>query len=329
MALVDYIQSTSCTFYNIYGTFGGCNVTRFLNPLLFTKTKTNMKTQIIAISASVLAALSLAVAPVDAQLIGNDKSNTNQQGQGQAQGQGQGQQQGQAQGQGQGQGQAQGQIGINDQKQGQIGINEQRQGQIGINESKNRNNNEANGTNVNANTTDSNATSEGSNAEANGALESTVGDAINQGGSLTNSTSFNEEGDLYLYLPDPVDISLPQNTQPGMSAACSHLQVTADYTGGDSTGVTLWVFGFANSNTPDEIPTTAQQGFDSVVACGLSEQILGITGVSGLSPSEKAAAERLVVDQLMHRLYEANGMEYKARFLDLESVGRTELPTLD
>lgn len=211
----------------------------------------------------------------------------------------------QAQGQLQGQGQAQGQL--QGQQQGQIGINRQAQGQIGINESENNN------TNIPITNSNSDA-----NSDATGIG---VGEGTGVGAAQNNISNDYSSDDLTLYLPDPVDINLPQNTQPGITLGCDYLQSHIDYTGGDSTGVSIWVFGFANSNTPDTIPEN--QVVDAVVACGLSDQLLDVARSSyDLSSDVVEEVEYMVLQQLLKHLYATTGEEYKEYMLPLGAFNR-------
>jgi hypothetical protein len=168
---------------------------------------------------------------------------------------------------------------------------------------------------------DNNNTSQGGSGSAtvtNDPSVSVSSDGNNGGGGAVVT----QEGDTVWYLPDPVDIYLPQNTEPGMSAVCKHLGVTIDYTGGNSTGVTLWVIGFANSNTPSEIPVQATDLPTIVATCGVVDQILTLLPQTNLTDSEKAAAQKLALDSLLDVLFKLQGKVYNPRTLELESVNR-------
>lgn len=260
----------------------------------------NVKT-LAALGLSVAFASTL-VAPVMATpLFGGGTENTNRNNNSQGQGQDQGQAQGQLQGQGQG----------------------QAQGQNSTNLNGNRNNN----TNLSGSSSRSGAAA---GASTDGSVVNDIGatsnSATNQGGSLSNTV----EGDEFttIILPDPVQLSPAQNTQPGMEVSCADLAIRADYTGGNTTGVTLYVISFYGQNTPSDLPAEMQEGFKSVVVCGLSNQLLRIVHNSDLEGDIKAAAQRLVIDQIFYNLYETNGMEYNPRALDLESVNLTPPVTL-
>jgi hypothetical protein len=250
----------------------------------------------------------------------------------------------------------------NDQNKG--GEQNQLQGQLQGQESNNRNSNKVNSTNLNGNinsnrsnsnseaaagsesnsssgsvsgasSSNTNYTGTSSNSDATGGaagIDSSIGNTLT-GGSTGVNSSINQEGDTTIFLPDPIQLqNAPDiNVTPGITVSCNSLSMEVDYTGKTGHSFSLYVIGFGESRIPDKIPSYTKDAVGAVVACGLGDQLVDqLTGEGSLlTDAEKAAIQRLVGDQLLYQMYKQNGMEYKPRYMDLESINRTPVPSLD
>jgi hypothetical protein len=118
---------------------------------------------------------------------------------------------------------------------------------------------------------------------------------------ISSNLSTTQEGDLLLYLPDPVPINLPAITDTGMSYQCGNSAVSISYIGGASTGVTLWVFGFQHQELGSEIPVAAQNAVKLLDMCQMGTLIQ----VSNLPDSRKEA----MWDILTVKMFELLGVK--------------------
>lgn len=172
--------------------------------------------------------------------------------------------------------------------------------------------------NVNLNRTGDSFSGSNSSVDYQGG-SNTLNSAFGNGSNNPNFTSNYETDDLYLTLPSVGSMMLPENTNPGITAQCQYINFNASYTGGDSTGLRLYLFEFQRSNTPDTI--TGQEMITLVGTCGVIEQLKGLEG--HIDENLLDAAKELSLDKLMQGLYQLHGEEYNSRMLQLETIGKT------
>jgi hypothetical protein len=161
-----------------------------------------------------------------------------------------------------------------------------------------------------------------------GDVLSTVEGISGVNASPSTSMSVTEEGDTTLFLPDPVQINLPQMTTPGVSLTCGDFGVNANYTGGSSVGVSLYVLGFQQQIQSSVLPEDAKTILQSVASCGVVNQTQKFLVETKLPVETVNAAEYLLLIQLLESLYAVNGKTFNPSMLVLEEVGRTPTPAL-
>lgn len=112
---------------------------------------------------------------------------------------------------------------------------------------------------------------------------------------LSNAFSYQQEGDLLLYLPDPVPINLPAITDSSAAYTCGGSGINFSYVGGESTGVTLWVFGVQHQKLGDSIPDALQTAVKLMDFC----QTMNLVEATRLPDSRKEAIHDILTLKIL------------------------------